>query len=145
MEKRAEFKVLDFTVLAKRKRVTDGQVKQTRTWERTDRQIEQERVESPAVEAAASTPAGYLNKLAQAKRENWLGSSSCPVFVSLVTSICSKYAWENPQFQTSTRPLRGRGRARTHSNQHTDKLLFQNSVCHILTERHKKIPLNDTN
>lgn len=45
MEKRAEFKVLDFTVLAKRKRVTDGQVKQTRTWERTDRQIEQERVE----------------------------------------------------------------------------------------------------
>lgn len=70
-------------------------------------------VESPAVEAAASTPAGYLNKLVQAKRENWLGSSSCPVFVSLVTSICSKYAWENPQFQTSTRPLRGRGRAHT--------------------------------
>lgn len=42
MEKRAEFKVLDFTVLAKRKGATGGQLKQTRTWERTDRQIERE-------------------------------------------------------------------------------------------------------
>lgn len=51
-----------------------------------------------AVEPAVSSPPGYQNKLEQAKREILLGWLCWSMFASLVISICSNYAWENPSY-----------------------------------------------